>query len=88
MLFKFIRNKKLKEKKINKSSNDKNTSNNININNLSNSLISGKEYNNSYDNKFSFFTNKSIYNNPSVKNEKDRNNISLRKKNKYKKNIN
>ena len=62
MLLKLIRSKKINENKNNKSSSDKNSFNNISsINNITNSFITGKEYNNnSYDNKLSLFTNRSI----------------------------
>ena len=69
-LLRLIRNKKqisnshththtntIKNNKTHKITNDKNTS----MNNISNTFISGKDNNKSYDNKMSIFTNKSMY---------------------------
>lgn len=65
LLLKLIRSKNI-DNNNNKSNNDKNTFHNISsINNLNSTFISGKNNNNSYENKMSILANKSFYSHPS-----------------------
>ena len=67
LLLRLIRKKNSKNNKANLSYNRKIALNNIsNLNDLTNNILFGKDYNSiSYDNKISFFTNKTLNNQPS-----------------------